>query len=153
MQRLNKAFASIFIGIAMLAITAPASNAEIVLDTAFPVEKQPTRIHVGTDGYPVADALITVTYRPGSAVPAEFELGRTASDGNCEWTPREAGIVTISAAWTDEDGVEQTATMNTSVKYNPTPVVGILIMIIAGIVLIGGSVDRIARLLRTPEAG
>ena len=153
MQRLIETCTLIVVGIVMATITAGVSHADIVLDSAFPVEKQTTRVHVsGTDELPVANAALTVTYRPGSAVPATFEIGRTAADGNCDWIPREAGIVTINAVWMDADGVEQTAAMNSSVKYNPTPIAGIVIMIAAGLVLIGGGVERIARLLGTPES-
>ena len=153
MHGLTKAIALIVVGIVISTITARVSHADIVLDTAFPVEKQSTRIHVmGADGIPVADAAITVTYRPGSAVPAAFEIGSTTADGNFDWTPREAGIVAISAIWVDADGAEQTDTVNASVKYNPTPIAGIVIMIVAGLALIGGAVERIARLLGTPES-
>ncbi|MEJ2721807.1 MAG: hypothetical protein P8181_11815 [bacterium] len=142
----------VIIGMALMTTAVPASHAEIVLDTAFPVEKEATRIHVvGPDGGPVADAAVTATYRPGSAVATEVEVGRTGVDGNCEWVPGEAGIVTIGAAWVDGAGVEQTTAINVSVKYDHAPIEGIVIMIVAGIVLIGGAIQRIARLLGTPE--
>jgi hypothetical protein len=153
LRRLIKTCALVVIGVVITTTTAGVSRADIVLDSAFPVEKQTTRVHVsGADGLPVTDAALAVTYRPGSAVPATFEIGRTAADGNCDWTPREAGIVTINAVWVDADGVEQTAAVNSSVKYNPTPIAGVVIMIAAGLVLIGGSVVRIMRLLGTPES-
>ncbi|UCG51830.1 MAG: hypothetical protein JSW58_16955 [Candidatus Latescibacterota bacterium] len=132
--------------------TISVAQAEIVLDTAFPIENQTTRIHVIDEkGGAVANADIEITYRPGSAVSAVYNVGQTGNDGTYVWTPREAGIVTISATWTDADGVEQSNTFNASVKYKPTPIAGIVIMILAGIVLIGGSIERIATLLRSPE--
>ncbi|UCH83378.1 MAG: hypothetical protein JSW50_13105 [Candidatus Latescibacterota bacterium] len=154
MRKLTKTIPLILIATMIAVVNVSGSYADIILDTAYPVEKQSTRVRVvADDGSPVPNAAVSVTYRPGSAVPAVFDVGRTAADGNCEWTPREAGIVTISAAWVDATGSEQITTVNASVKYSPTPVTGIVIMIVAGIVLIGGAFDRISRLLRTPESG
>ena len=136
--------------VAMLSVTV--ARADIVLDTAFPVEKEKARIHVTDEkGGPIEDADIVVTYRPGSAVPASYNVGRTGGDGTFTWSPREAGIVTITATWRAADGTEQSTTLNASVKYKPTPIAGIVIIIMAGVVLIGGSVERIVTLLRSPE--
>lgn len=133
-------------------VTAAAAQAEIVLDTAFPTVRKEARILVADDGLPVAGAELTATYRPGSAVERTTVVGKTAEDGSIDWVPAEAGIVSISAAWTGEDGSERTASINASVKFDPTPVSGIIIMIIAGVVLIGGGIERITALLRSPES-
>lgn len=138
---------------AILALTAPPLHADIILDTAFPTVKQPARIHVTDDhGASVPNADVTAIYRPESAVERVRVVGKTAADGTFDWTPAEAGIVTITATWTGDDNVEHTTSANTSVKFDPTPIAGIIIMIVAGLLLIGGGLERIVALLRTPEA-
>ena len=136
----------------VLVLAAAPVHADIVLDKAFPTVKQSSRLHViDAAGASVAGAKITVTYRPESAVERESVVGETAADGTFDWTPTEAGIVTIAAAWRDEDGTERATSVNASVKFDPTPIAGIVIMLFAGIVLIGGGVERIFALLRAPE--
>jgi len=152
LPRANKVPIIAFAVLTAISLFVHPIRAEIVLDTAYPVVRQHTRVLVSDDsGAPVGDAEITVTYRPGSAVEASTVVGRTGGDGAILWTPSEAGIVTISATWTDADQKEQTTSVNSSIKFDPTPITGILIMIIAGVVLIGGSIERIWSLLHSPE--
>lgn len=152
MRRVNKVSSLLSLVVAAACIVAPASQADIVLDTAYPTVKQQAKVHVTDDlGGPVSDAEVTVTYRPGSAVESSGVIGRTGSDGTSMWTPAEAGIVTITATWIGADQTEQSSSVNASVKFDPTPIAGILIMIVAGILLIGGSIERIRSLLRTPH--
>jgi hypothetical protein len=152
LRRASKVSLLLLTLVAAACIVVPASRADIVLDTAFPTVKKQTRIHVTDDrNNPIPDAEITVTYRPGSAVERGGVIGCTGDDGNSMWTPAEAGIVTITATWTDTDRAEQSSSINSSVKFNPTPISGILIMIIAGVLLIGGSIERILSLLSTPH--
>ncbi len=150
---LGKVFALAVAVTVVLTLAAPPIHADIILDTAFPSVKQSTRIHVTDDmGISVAGAEVTATYRPGSAVERASVVGKTAADGTFDWTPSESGIVTITATWIGADDSEQTTSINASVKFDPIPIAGIIIMIVAGIVLIGGGVERIAALLRSPEA-
>ena len=136
----------------ILTVAAPQVYADIVLDTAFPTNKQSARIHVTDDaGSSVPGAEVTVTYRPGSAVERSSVVGTTSATGTFAWTPSESGIATIAATWIGDDNTKHTTSVNTSVKFDPTPVSGIIIMIIAGIVLIGGGVERVISLLRRPE--
>jgi hypothetical protein len=138
--------------VAVLCVSVHVSRADIVLDKAYPTVEQETRVHVSDDrGNPISDAEIRVTYRPGSEVERTGVVGRTGSDGMSTWTPAEAGIVTITATWLDADQTEQSTSINASVKFDPTPIAGIAIMIIAGILLIGGSLQRICSLLSTPH--
>ncbi len=136
----------------ILTVAAPSIHADIVLDTAFPTVKQSTRIHVTDDkDASVGGAEVTVTYRPGSAVERSSVVGTTSEAGTFAWTPSEAGIATIAATWIGNDDTQHTTSVNTSVKFDPTPVSGIIIMVIAGIVLIGGGLERVVSLLRRPE--
>jgi hypothetical protein len=148
---------NILIGLLVASAFAPAlggtCRAEIILDTSFPSSGRPTRIILVDDrGAPVPDADVTATYRPGSRVSRTDDLGRTGSEGVIEWTPRKAGIVTLRAVWSGEDGTERTASINASVRFDPVPVSGLVVLTVAGILLLGGSIERISALLRSPEA-
>jgi len=116
----------------------------------FPVEGEPIFIYVrGADGYPVKGAVVSVTYRPGSKVEKTDKVGLTNLAGIVAWTPEDAGIVRISAKW-GEAGRETEISKNTSVKFASTPKAGIAIMLVAGLILIGGSIRRFVRLVRSP---
>jgi hypothetical protein len=132
--------------IALFAV-GPAS-ADIVLRTQHPTEGESTDIFVqGDDGAPVSDAMVTVTYRPGSSVELTDTLGTTGASGRLNWTPVTAGIAAINATW----GEESNTSVNVSVKFAGTPIGGVLIMIFAGLLLVGGSVVRIIRVMRSPD--
>jgi len=126
-----------------------ASQGMIILPTRFPVQNEKTRIHLQTEaGNPIAGAHVTATYRPGSRVEKESEVGITDSGGGVDWTPEEAGIVAITAAFPNEEGNEVTVQTNVSVKFASTPLSGVLIMLFAGILLLGGSAVRFTRYIR-----
>lgn len=121
----------------------------IVLQTQFPVQNERTRVLVQTQaGSPLAGAKVRATYRPGSRVEATADVGTTDPGGGVDWVPQEAGIVSISAEFTGEDGGTIQLHTNVSVKFASTPLSGILIMLFAGILLIGGSVVRFTRYMR-----
>ncbi len=123
-----------------------AAQGTIVLQTRYPTQFKNTRILVHTpEGNPVFGALVKVTYRPGSRVEVISDIGETDEAGGVNWAPDDVGIVTISAHWLGDDGGERTAATNISVKYASTPMSGILIMLLAGILLIGGSIYRFSR--------
>ncbi len=127
---------------------AAESQPMVVLRTAFPVQKEKTEIHVlDASGNPVGGATIEATYRPGSRVSVVSPVGITDSSGGADWIPQHAGVVRIDARWRDDDGSEILATMNASVRFASTPIGGIIIMIFAGVLLIGGSIVHFARLI------
>jgi hypothetical protein len=79
-------------------------------------------------------------------------IGRSGPDGRIDWVPAEAGIATLEAAWTGPDGSERIARADVSVRFRSPPVAGILIMIVAGLVLVVGSVIRMYNVIRSHEA-
>jgi hypothetical protein len=89
---------------------------------------------------------VSVTYRPGSSVSRTEDIGVTGEGGRVEWTPHLAGIATLNATW---DG--GTSTTNVSVRFAHTPLGGVAIMLLAGLLLVGGSVVRIMRIMKAPE--
>ncbi|NIM20661.1 MAG: hypothetical protein GTO51_10610 [Candidatus Latescibacteria bacterium] len=129
-------------------IHTAASQVTISLQSDYPVHQEKTRILVvSEDGTPVIGAVVRATYRPGSRVSTESEIGMTDDAGSVDWIPQSAGIVTLSATRTAGDSGEFSVTKTVSVKFASTPAGGILIMILAGILLIGGSVYRFTRYL------
>jgi hypothetical protein len=129
-----------------------AAQGTIVLQTQFPVQKEKTRILVqAQNGDPVAGARVSATYRPGSRVEEESEVGTTDAGGSVEWIPKEAGIVSISAAFSGADGNDLQLQTNVSVKFASTPMSGVLIMLLAGTLLIGGSIVRFVKYMRGQE--
>lgn len=151
MPRVSNAYTLLLMFVVAVLVLPSVSRSDIVLDKAFPTVRQPTKVHVADDvGNPIGNAEVTVTYRPGSAVENNSVVGHTGVDGSLTWAPAEAGIVTITAVWIDSEQMERSESINSSIKFDPTPVAGIIIMIVAGIVLIGGSIERIWTLLRAP---
>lgn len=125
-----------------------AAQGSIVLRTQYPVQNQATWILVQSDtGRPVAGAVVSATYRPGSSVSRLTEIGATDGTGRIEWIPVDAGIVSITAVHPDSLTPIQAST-NISVKFSSPPISGIIIMLVAGILLLGGSIVRFTRYLR-----
>jgi hypothetical protein len=126
-----------------------ASQGSITLQIQFPVQNEKTRIFVQTQaGNPIVGAHVMATYRPGSRVEEESEIGITDSGGAVDWIPEEAGIVAVSAEFTGEDGDAAQLSTNVSVKFASTPLSGVLKMLLAGTHIIGGSIIRFARYIR-----
>jgi hypothetical protein len=133
----------------MSAVTAAKAEAELVIENHFPVKGESVGIRVLDEaGNPVSGATVEVVYRPGSSVQKTEVVGSSTA-GSVQWTPAEAGIATITAKWAADQG-EATTTANVSVKFSGPPLDGILIMIIAGLLLVVGSVIRVLNLLRVP---
>jgi hypothetical protein len=135
-------------------VISPGAAATGRIDTAdqYPVVNSSTLIHVRDQyGRPIVGAAIRITYRPESQVEKTVAAGATNEAGIVRWTPDDVGVVLITAAWMEEDSTEGTASRNISVKFASLPASGIVIMILAGLLLLGGSVIRFARLLREPD--
>jgi len=131
--------------VVVVSLLAGAASADVVLREKYPTEGENTELFIqADDGTPVSGAAVTVTYRPGSSVEATETVGTTGPSGRLAWMPQTAGIASVNAVW---DGGDTSA--NVSVKFGGAPAGGLLIMVLAGLLLVGGSVLRITRLLRT----
>lgn len=122
----------LFVALALVALAAPAALAQIEVDPAAPVRGQAVTL---TFAEP-ADTLL-VTYRPGAATASTDTLllgGVTTA----EWTPRRAGVVQLAAG-------EATATE--SVRFVQTPLAGVSVMVLAGLILFGGAAFSLKALL------
>ena len=122
----------------LLAVLAAApALAQISTEPAAPVRGEPVTVTLAEP----ADELL-VTYRPSSGIAVEETV--PVSGGRATWTPNRAGVVLLATA----DG----ATRNVSVRFDRTPVSGLLILIVAGLVLFGGASFAMRALLSGPEA-
>lgn len=155
MTKLRDSILLLVCAFAFLAVSFVGVSAQgtVVVEKKFPGQGESVRIHVnGESGTPVAGATVEVTYRPGSSVERIESVGVSAVDGGLEWTPAEAGLATINATWKAADGADATGTATVSVRYTSPPITGIFIMVVAGILLVVGSIIRMFNLIRTPRA-
>jgi hypothetical protein len=138
-------FLFVILAVVVVSVLAGAASADVVLREKYPTEGENTELFIqADDGTPVSGAAVTVVYRPGSSVEATEAVGTTGPSGRLAWTPQTAGIASVNAVW---DGGDTSA--NVSVKFGGAPAGGLIIMVLAGLLLVGGSVVRIMRVLRT----
>jgi len=144
----SSAFAVVFVLFVAVSVLAgtQAARADVVLETRYPVAGTPCEVLVQDDAnLPRPGATVSVTYRPGSSVERPSRVGTTDDSGRVVWTPELAGIATVTASWAGGS-----TRANVSVQFSHPPLSGLLIMVFAGIVLVGGSAVRIRRVLRSP---
>ena len=118
-------------------LAAVPALAQISTEPAAPVRGEPVTVTLGAP----ADELL-VTYRPNSGIAVEETV--PVSGTRATWTPSRAGVVSLATP----DGTSQ----NVSVRFDETPVSGLLILIVAGLVLFGGAAFAMRALLSGPEA-
>lgn len=119
---------------ALLALLAlPAAAQPITVIPEKPIVGQEATLQLGA---PVDT--VFVTYRPNSAV-ARRDTIRLGGFDSVKWTPAQAGVVQIRLA----DGTAQ----NVSVRFAQTPLLGVLILLGAGLILFGGAIFAMRKLL------
>ena len=111
---------------------AAGADAQITTSPDVIVRGQPVAV---TFAQPT-DSLL-VTYRPNSGIA--FEEVVPASGATATWTPSRAGVVALATP----GGASQ----NVSVRFDRTPLSGLIILILAGIVLFGGAAYAMRALL------
>ena len=116
--------AALLLVLAAGVFTAGLVHAQYVSDDIDLYVGQPVRLANITPG----DTLL-VTYRPNSSIAHREQLVLTP--GTRDWTPREAGVVRLA--------VSGGAAQNVSVRYDETPVAGLFVLIVAGLILFGGA--------------
>ena len=110
----------------LLVLLAASASAQDVVSIA---PDQPTRGELVTVTFSAPADSVLVTYRPG-AVTATTETF-TPGTATFEFTPSRAGVVSVSAP----GGGSQSL----SVRFAGTPLSGLLVMILAGLILFGGA--------------
>lgn len=106
-----------------------------------PVESEPSRL-VLTDGeHPATGVELVAVYRENAHKTLRVEqiIGETDSAGEVQWTPQQAGVVVLSWAGGNK---------NVSVLHPSMPGGGLLIAVLAGVGLLGGSVLLFVAMVR-----
>ena len=130
----------------ILVLPAAASAApELSMPEGHPVEGRAVTLRLADDGRPAPGLAVTAVYRENAhaAIRHEQAVGTTGADGSVSWTPESAGVVVLQ--W---DG----GSRNVSVLHGKTPAGGVLIALLAGLALLGGSVLFFIQMLRQPES-
>jgi len=109
-----------------------------------PVGGRATMLRFERDGQPAVGIAVTARYRENAdpAIAHQQMIGATGTDGTLSWVPEDAGVVVLS--W--EGG-----TRNVSVLHAGVPFLGVAIAVLAGILLLGGSILTFFR-MRDEEA-
>ena len=85
---------------------------------------------------------VRFTYRPNSDL-ASTEAVAIGGATEVQWTPREAGLVAVSTP---------AATRSVGVRFTRLPVLGLTVLILAGLVLFGGATLSLRALLSGPPS-
>lgn len=130
-----------------LALTA-AAGPTLSPREAAPVDGQAIELRLEDDSVPAVGAVgvaVTAVYRENAhaRLRREQAVGVTDANGRVTWTPDAAGVVVLQ--W--EGGSE-----NVSVRHDGIPTGGLLVAILAGLALLGGSVLFFVQMLRQPDA-
>ncbi len=136
----------VFLTVALFGCVAGSALAgvELSLDADFPeVGKDQTVALSGADGS--EHLSLWVVYSPNSETQAEEEIGPFPG-AEITWNPTRPGIATLSAR--DDDG-NTVASLNVAILFSSTPVSGVLVMFLAGVLLFGGAGLTLRSVLRT----
>jgi hypothetical protein len=121
--------------VAILMAAAPeTAPVTLVLDESqHIVEGHAFELNLQREGSPVARVEVKANYRQNAleSLQQTRTVGITDASGRVVWTPTQAGVVTLE--W--EGG-----TKNVAVRYDGAPGLGIVVMILAGILLLGGTI-------------
>lgn len=125
-----------------LLATAVAAAAELQPLDEGPIRGRSTTLSFVDGDTPAAGLTVTATYRQGAHAVLQRvqEIGTTDGAGRVAWTPEQAGVVVL--AW--EGG-----THNVSVLYGDIPPRSVAVAILAGLLLLGGSVYFFVQMIRT----
>jgi hypothetical protein len=133
----------------LLALGAPAraGGLQLSLPVEFPVVGEEQAVRLSGDR-PAGPVRLKVVYRPNSATEHESIVGEFGSDGSLRWRPDAPGITQLIAE--DAEG-KKLCEKRVATCFASTPVSGIVVMILAGILLFGGAATSLVLALkRTP---
>ncbi len=111
--------------LALLVLAVPVAAQPITLTPEIPVVGQEMTLQ-----FQAPVDTVFVTYRPNSAV-ARRDTIRVGEAQSMRWTPKRAGVVRI--------GLPDGTTQNVSVRFTETPLAGVFVLLIAGLILFGGA--------------
>ena len=107
---------------------------QITVETEYPTVGKATTVHLSE----YADTVV-VTYRPDAPAVKVVEEVSAGGTNDIVWRPLHPGVVRIEAGG---------ASKEISVKFDGVPMSGVLIMLIAGAVLVGGAAYSTYQLMR-----
>lgn len=95
---------------------------------------------------PVAGLAVTANYRVNAheSLTVKQAIGTTNNEGQVQWTPEQAGVVVLE--W--EGGSK-----NVSVRHDGIPPMALIVAVLAGLLLLGGSVMFFVHMLRDGGTG
>lgn len=129
----------------LLTLPGAATAQRITVTPELPVRGETATLTVtGEEDQPLAGKVVEITYRPNSETTSIETLSPTDPSGQVAWTPRDAGIVTLT--------VGDLVSHNVAVRFGRFPSAGLAIMILAGMLLFGGAGLGFVVLLRSGEA-
>lgn len=156
MKRISALFALLFC-LLLLALPTLATEEKPTIGLsgdAYPLVGKEVQILVSHASYPhLENFSVKVIYRPNSNVEQEEVLGHTNDNGIIAWTPKHAGITTITAEAPALDGIEAVKlSKNISVRFGHFPPLGILIFALAATTLFGGLILILIKSTRSAKA-
>lgn len=126
----------------LLAADPEVEAATLVIDeTQHFTESHASVLRLERDGQPVSGVAVQAKYRQNALTTLQEtqDIGKTDANGQVTWTPTQAGVVVL--AW---DGGSE----NVAVRYDGAPGLGIVVMILAGVLLLGGTFSFFLQMLR-----
>lgn len=130
----------------LLALAAPAAAQPNLLPLEdSPVVGQAVELRLEAASRPAVGVAVTAVYRENAhaSLRREQAVGRTDGQGRVSWTPDAAGVVVLQ--WSG-------GSANVSVQHDGAPLGGVLVAILAGLALLGGSVLFFLQMLRQPDS-
>lgn len=115
----------------------PGAAAQIVLGSDDLYVGRPVTVTVGPD----ADSLV-VTYRPNSSISEVTVL--PVEGGEIVWTPERPGVARLA--------VPGGPTVNASIRFQRTPIAGVVVLLLAGCILFGGAIFASIKLFERDDA-
>lgn len=141
-------------GLSSLPAQATPEKAVLGLEGGrFPKQGEPVQVLISHPTYPhLEDFEVTVTYRPNSSQSFAEKLPKPNDMGIVTWTPKQAGITTLTAKAPGVPGEKQLElSTQVSVRYGSFPVSGIIIFLFAALTLFGGLILTI-RFSQRPQS-
>jgi len=140
---MSRSSVRILVSILVLAgLVSPGVAATIELAAEHPVAGTPTLVSLRDVENPETLTL-RVTYRPGSETAETEAVGPFSSEGTVAWSPRVAGLSTLSA----RGDAGEVASRSVAVRFDRIPPLGVVIFVGAGLLLFGGATVMLRRAL------
>jgi hypothetical protein len=131
--------------------SAPPAAITLAADDERPIIGQTVQLTVLAGGSPLRGARVRAVYRPNSSTTSTEHLAPTDDAGTVFWTPSAAGPVNLQA-WAPAvaEDAPPAVTVAVAVRYGGFPLSGLVIMLLAGALLLGGAIFGMTMLLRAP---